>query len=64
MKKTSTLIGKQVTIPAGTKVTRLGTTSKRSVQTTITVRAQEITRTGKTKVFWKSNGYMACAVLA
>jgi hypothetical protein len=62
MAKTKNLVGKTVTIPAGTKVTVQGTTAKRATAATVTVRAQAETRTG-TKITWKSNGYMATAVL-
>lgn len=55
--------GRKVTIPAGTRVTRQGETSKRSIDSLVTVRAVEQTKTGKTKIFWKSHGYLASAVL-
>lgn len=57
-------VGSQIAIPAGTRVTRLGVTSKRAVDTTVTVREVAVTRTGKTRVFWKSHGYLASAVIA
>lgn len=56
-------VGRQVTIPAGTRVTRDGQTSSRSSQSTVTVRAVEYTRSGNPKVYWKSNGLRASAVL-
>lgn len=55
--------GRKVTIPAGTRVTRQGQTTKRSIDSRVTVRSAEQTRSGKTKVTWKSHGYMATAVL-
>lgn len=55
--------GRKVTIPAGTRVTRLGQTSKRTQDSKVTVRAVEQTKTGKTRVVWKSHGYLASAVL-
>ena len=56
-------IGRQVTIPAGTRVTRAGVTTKRSSDSTVTVRNLEQTRAGNPKIYWKSNGLMAYAVL-
>lgn len=56
-------VGRQVTIPAGTRVTRAGQTSSRSTESTVTVRAVEYTRSGNPKVYWKSNGLRASAVL-
>lgn len=55
--------GRKVTIPAGTRVTRLGQTSKRTQDSQVTVRSVEQTKTGKTKIYWKSHGYLASAVL-
>jgi hypothetical protein len=63
-KTTKTLVGKTVTIPAGTKVTTRGVTAKRATPSTVTVRAIETTRSGKTVAIWKSNGYKASAVLS
>ena len=57
-------VGTTVTIPAGTRVTSQGVTNKRSVDTQVTVRSVEYTRAGNPKVYWKSNGYSASAVLA
>lgn len=54
-------IGKPITIKAGTIVTRLGQRSKRTVDTTVTVRNQETARGGKVRVYWKSHGYTAYA---
>ena len=56
-------IGKPLTIKAGTIVTRLGQRSKRSIDSTVTVRNQETARGGKTRVFWKSHGYIASALI-
>lgn len=55
--------GRQVTIPAGTRVTRAGITSRRSNPSTVTVRSVEFTRAGNPKISWKSNGLRASAVL-
>lgn len=60
---TSIQIGRQVTIPRGTRVTRQGVISKRSSSSVITVRRIAVTRAGNPKVYWKSNGYTASAVL-
>lgn len=56
-------VGRQVTIPAGTRVTRAGQTSSRTSDSKVTVRAVEYTRTGNPKIYWKSNGLRASAVL-
>lgn len=56
-------IGKPITIKAGTVVTRLGSRTKRTANTTVTVRNQEPARNGKTRVFWKSHGYIASALI-
>lgn len=53
----------RVTIKAGTRVTVRGVTTKRTSDTTVTVRRTEKTRAGNTKVYWKSMGYIASAVL-
>jgi|GEM_PF-2416730 len=55
--------GSKVTIPAGTRVSRRGQTVRRDLTTRVTVRKVEKTRAGRTKVYWKSNGYRASAVL-
>ena len=62
-KTTKIAVGRQVTIPAGTKVTRAGSTTKRSLDSTVTVRSVEYTRSGNPKIYWKSNGLRASAVL-
>jgi hypothetical protein len=56
-------VGNQVTLPAGTRVTINGETTRRIRDTVVTVRDIEQTRTGNTKVIWKSMGYRASAVL-
>lgn len=56
-------VGKNLKIKAGTKVSRAGTTSKRSVDTIVTVRAQEAARNGKTRVYWKSHGLKASTLI-
>ena len=55
--------GRQVTIPAGTRVTRNGVTTRRTSPSTVTIRAVEFTRSGNPKIYWKSNGLRASAVL-
>jgi hypothetical protein len=56
-------VGRQVTIPAGTRVTRNGVTTKRVQDSVVTVRAVEFTRSGNPKIYWKSHGLSASAVL-
>jgi hypothetical protein len=56
-------VGNRVKLPAGTRVTTKGKTTRRIRGTTVTVRDIEKTRAGNTKVIWKSMGYRASAVL-
>ena len=63
MAKTEIAVGRQVTIPAGTRVTIRGERATRTTDSTVTIRDIETTRAGNTKVYWKSNGYRASAVL-
>lgn len=56
-------VGSQVIIPAGSKVTVRGQTTKRQEDSIVTVRKLDQTRAGNLKVTWKSNGYMASTVL-
>lgn len=56
-------IGKPITIKAGTIVTRLGQRQKRTTDSTVTIRNQEAARNGRTRVFWKSHGYIASALI-
>lgn len=57
-------VGSKVVIPAGTKVTRAGQTSKRATASKVTVKDIKTTKTGKTKVAWKSHGIIATAILS
>lgn len=50
-------------IPAGTLVRRAGTLSKRAEGTVVTAKRVEPARNGKTRVFWKSNGVIASALV-
>jgi len=61
--QTRSFVGRQIVIPAGTKVNRLGVTAKRTSESVVTVRRTEQTRTGKTRIFWKSCGYPASTVI-
>ena len=62
-KSTRIAVGRQITIPAGSRVTRAGVTQTRSSESTVTIRAVEYTRAGNAKVYWKSNGLRASTVL-
>lgn len=57
------VVGSQVVIPAGSRVTVRGNTVKRQDDAIVTVRKLDTTRAGNLKVTWKSNGYMASTVL-
>ena len=63
MAKARNYVGRSLKIKAGTKVSRLGRTSTRDIDTVVTVRGQEPARNGKTRVFWKSNGYKASTII-
>lgn len=54
-------IGSKTTIKAGTRVTTQGRTTTRKTDSIVTVRAVESARNGKTRITWKSNGYLAYA---
>ena len=56
-------VGSVVTIPAGKRVNRAGTASTRQVAIQVTVRGVESARNGKTRVFWKSHGVTANALI-
>jgi hypothetical protein len=56
-------VGKTLKIKEGTKVSRLGRTTTRKVATVVTIRGQEPARGGKTRIFWKSNGYKASTLV-
>ena len=56
-------VGTQILLPAGTRVTVNGTTVRRHRDAIVTVRRVSRTRTGAPRITWKSNGYMASAIL-
>lgn len=56
-------VGSVITIPAGKRVNRAGVTVTRQVSTQVTVRNVVPDRRGKVRVFWKSNGVMANALI-
>lgn len=60
---TTILPGQKVTIKAGSYVNVNGKSTRRSTPSVVTVRAAKPARNGKTRVFWKSNGYIANAVI-
>jgi hypothetical protein len=59
----TTVIGKAITIKAGTIVARAGQRAKRSADSIVTVRKAEAARNGKTRIFWKSHGIIASALI-
>lgn len=59
----SVSIGNQVFIRPGQVVTRAGVQTRRESGTYVTVRRTEKARGGKTRVFWKSNGVLASALV-
>lgn len=56
-------VGQFLTIPAGKRIIRNGIPTTQSRTTTVTVRKTAADRRGKTRVFWKSNGYQASALV-
>lgn len=59
----NTITGKPITIKAGTIVIRAGQRAKRTTNSTVTVRRSEAARNGKTRVYWKSHGVIASALI-
>lgn len=57
MAKTTNYVGKSLTLEAGTRVNRIDSTKRLTREATVTIIAQEAARNGKTRVFWKSNGF-------
>lgn len=58
-----TYIGKTIKIKAGTTVNRAGESAKRAADAVVTVRGQKTTQSGQTRVYWKSNGVIASAIV-
>lgn len=64
MAKATNYVGKQLTIKAGTYVTRNGKLTRIvSAPTRVTVRAQEIAKNGKIRITWKSHGVFVSALV-
>jgi hypothetical protein len=57
------MIGQQITFKAGKQIQKNGTPARISRDTTVTVRKTEPARNGKTRVFWKSMGYLNSALV-
>ena len=58
-----TTIGQQVTFKAGKQIIKNGVPARISRVTTVTIRKTEPARNGKTRVFWKSMGYVNSALV-
>jgi len=56
-------VGGYVTIPAGKRIIRDGIPSTQQRTSTVTVRKTAADRRGKTRVFWKSMGYLNSALV-
>lgn len=57
-------IGDKIYLPENTRYNRFGAERKRAGRI-VTVRdVQTDTRSGKTRIFWKSNGYVASTLIA
>lgn len=59
----SAYIGQVLFVPVGKQVNRNGTVVRQKRGTTITVTDVKPDRRGKTRVFWKSGGYPASALI-
>lgn len=55
--------GKSIKLKAGTFVKRDGKLTKRINDTIVTVSRTEQARNGKTRIYWKSNGRLASALI-
>lgn len=55
--------GQTLSIPAGKRIIRNGVPTRQVRESTVTVRAVKADRRGKTRIFWKSNGYVASALV-
>lgn len=55
--------GSSVFIPAGKQIIRNGTPARQQRGSTVTVRNTAPARGGKTRVFWKSMGYINSALV-
>lgn len=63
MAKSTNLVGKQISIAAGTRVYREGKTAIQKRASKVTVRAQQTTSAGKTRILWNSMGYKASTLI-
>lgn len=55
--------GQQLAIRAGKQIVRAGIPTRQKRDTIVTIRNTAPARNGKTRVFWKSNGYIASALV-
>lgn len=55
--------GDIITIPAGKRIIRAGAPAKQARTSTVTVRKTQEDRRGKTRVYWKSMGYLNSALV-
>jgi hypothetical protein len=58
-----TFTGSSLYVPAGKRIIRNGVPARQARSTIVTVRDTAPARNGKTRVFWKSNGYKASALV-
>ncbi len=56
-------VGSSVTIPAGKRIIRGGIPATQRRTSTVTVRKTQADRRGKTRVYWKSQGYLNSALV-
>lgn len=60
---TTSIVGKQIAIPAGAVVRSQGVAAKRARNTNVTVQSAEPARNGKIRVYWTSMGYKASTLI-
>lgn len=63
MTKTFISTGQSLVVPVGKRIIRNGVPTRQQRQTVVTVRDTAPARDGKTRVYWKSNGYATSTLI-
>lgn len=58
MSFTFTAVGTRATIPAGKQIIKNGTPARQTRPSEVTIVKAEPARRGKTRIYWKSMGYL------
>lgn len=64
MNKSNNYVGLNIKIASGTRVHREGKPTIQKRTSVVTVRKQEVTPSGKTRIIWNSMGYRASTVIS